>query len=83
MSTDLFASSRRRGPTIEPYRELYPALEFKLDVEEDWDRELMERLAATDRVRVLDLKAYYRNTASISRPIPTSTAWWSSPFRTS
>ena len=29
-----------------------PALEFKLDVEKDWDRALMERLAATDRVRV-------------------------------
>jgi hypothetical protein len=48
---------------IEPYRALDPALEFKLDVEDDWDRELMERLAATDRVRVLDLKAYYRGTA--------------------
>jgi hypothetical protein len=48
---------------VAPYLELYPELEYKLDVEEDWDRELMRRLAATDRVRVLDLKAYYRNTA--------------------
>ena len=48
---------------IEPYRKLDPALEFKLDVEDDWDRELMQRLAATDRVRVLDLKAYYRGTS--------------------
>jgi hypothetical protein len=53
-----------------PYRELYPALEFKLDVEEDWDRALMERLAATDRVRVLDLKAYYRNTGVDLAPDP-------------
>jgi hypothetical protein len=45
------------------WRELYPELEFKLDVEASWDRELMERLARTDRVRVLDLKAYYRGTS--------------------
>jgi hypothetical protein len=39
-----------------------PELELKLDPENDWDRPLMERLAATDRVRVLDLKAYYSGT---------------------
>jgi hypothetical protein len=39
-----------------------PQLELKLDPENDWDRPLMERLAATDRVRVLDLKAYYTGT---------------------
>jgi len=55
---------------IWPYRELNPALEFKLDVAEDWDRALMERLAATDRVRVLDLKAYYRNTSVDLAPDP-------------
>jgi hypothetical protein len=55
---------------IDPYRELDPALEFKLDVAEDWDRALMERLAAIDRVRVLDLKAYYRNTSVDLAPDP-------------
>jgi hypothetical protein len=55
---------------IEPYRELYPDLEFKLDVAEDWDRALMERLAATDRVRVLDLKAFYRGTSVDLAPDP-------------
>ena len=55
---------------IESYRELYPELEFKLDVGEDWDRALMERLAATDRVRVLDLKAYYRGTSVDLAPDP-------------
>jgi hypothetical protein len=39
-----------------------PALELKLDPENDWDRPLMERLAATGRVRVLDFKAYYVGT---------------------
>ena len=31
---------------IEPYLELYPELEFKLDVGEEWDRPLMQKLAA-------------------------------------
>jgi hypothetical protein len=55
---------------IEPYRALDPELEFKLDVEKDWDRPLMERLAATGRVRVLDLKAYYRGTSVDLLPDP-------------
>ena len=55
---------------IEPWLELYPDMEFKLDVEEDWDRPLMERLAALDRVRVLDLKAYYRGTSVDLAPDP-------------
>jgi L-alanine-DL-glutamate epimerase-like enolase superfamily enzyme len=48
---------------IHPWLRVYPAMEFKLDVEEDWDRALMEKLAALDRVRVVDLKAYYRGTS--------------------
>ena len=48
----------------------YPELELKLDPEPDWVREFMERLAATGRVRVLDLKAYYRGTAVDVEPDP-------------
>ncbi|HWX08802.1 MAG TPA: hypothetical protein VNY33_02395 [Gaiellaceae bacterium] len=55
---------------IEPYLELNTALEFKLDVGEDWDRDLMRRLAAYDRVRVVDLKAYYRGTTVDLAPDP-------------
>ncbi|HEX3224773.1 MAG TPA: hypothetical protein VHQ89_01655 [Gaiellaceae bacterium] len=55
-----FVASTRAD--IAPYRELDPALEFKLDVDEAWDAALMERLAATDRIRVLDFKAYYHGT---------------------
>ena len=55
-----FVASTRAN--IEPYRSFYPDLEFKLDVDKDWDDALMQSLAATDRVRVLDLKAYYRGT---------------------
>jgi L-alanine-DL-glutamate epimerase-like enolase superfamily enzyme len=39
-----------------------PTLEFKLDPEPSWDAGTIARLAATGRVRVLDLKAYYRGT---------------------
>jgi hypothetical protein len=55
---------------IEPYLELYPDLEFKLDAGEDWDRSLMQRLASYDRVRVIDLKAYYRGTSVDLAPDP-------------
>jgi hypothetical protein len=63
-----FVASTRAD--IEPYRAANPELEFKLDPEADWDRALMERLAATGRVRVLDLKAYYRGTGVDLLPDP-------------
>ena len=47
-----------------------PDLELKLDPDNDWDRVLMERLAATDRVRVLDFKAYYTGTPVDVAPDP-------------
>jgi len=47
-----------------------PELELKLDPENDWERDFMERLAATGRVRVLDLKAYYRGTVVDVEPDP-------------
>ncbi|HET7571286.1 MAG TPA: hypothetical protein VFJ77_01310 [Gaiellaceae bacterium] len=55
---------------VEPWLEVAPALEFKLDVEADWTRELMARLHALDRVRVVDLKAYYRGTSVDLAPAP-------------
>ena len=47
-----------------------PELELKLDPDNDWGRPFMERLAATGRVRVLDLKAYYRGTVVDLEPDP-------------
>jgi hypothetical protein len=47
-----------------------PDLELKLDPDNDWERPFMERLAATGRVRVLDLKAYYRGTPVDVEPDP-------------
>lgn len=47
-----------------------PELELKLDPENAWERPFMQRLAATNRVRVLDLKAYYRGTPVDVEPDP-------------
>jgi L-alanine-DL-glutamate epimerase-like enolase superfamily enzyme len=48
---------------VEGWMAADPALEFKLDPEPgSWDATHMQRLAATGRVRVLDLKAYYTGT---------------------
>ncbi len=63
-----FVVSTRAEP--ERWLEVAPQLEFKLDAEEDWDRELLARLRALDRVRVVDLKAYYRGTSVDLAPDP-------------
>jgi hypothetical protein len=63
-----FVASTRTD--VEPWLALDPALEFKLDAGEDWDDELVRRLAALDRVRVVDLKAYYRGTSVDLVPDP-------------
>ena len=64
-----FVVSTRRDPFA--WLRHSPQLELKLDPENDWDRPLMERLAAADRVRVLDLKAYYTGTPVDVVPDPT------------
>jgi hypothetical protein len=63
-----FAVSTRAAP--ESWLEVAPELEFKLDAEKDWDRELLVRLRELDRVRVVDLKAYYRGTSVDLAPDP-------------
>jgi L-alanine-DL-glutamate epimerase-like enolase superfamily enzyme len=44
---------------IDGWLEVAPELEFKLDASADWTRELIERLAGTDRVRVGEFIAFY------------------------
>jgi hypothetical protein len=63
-----FVVSTRQDPF--PWLQHYPNLELKLDPENDWDRPLLERLAATGRVRVLDFKAYYKGTVVDTVPDP-------------
>jgi L-alanine-DL-glutamate epimerase-like enolase superfamily enzyme len=45
-----------------PWLDLYPQLELKLDPTSNWSREHMQAIAATGRVRILDLKGQYRGT---------------------
>ena len=49
-----------RVANVEPWLELYPALEFKLDPDTDWTDEIVARVAATGRVQTLDFKGVYR-----------------------
>ena len=47
---------------IRPWLDVYPDLEFKLDPVSAWSDEHMNEVAATGRVRVLDLKGQYEGT---------------------
>jgi L-alanine-DL-glutamate epimerase-like enolase superfamily enzyme len=47
---------------IRPWLDLYPQLELKLDPTNEWSDEHIRELAATGRVRVLDLKGQYHGT---------------------
>lgn len=40
----------------------HPSLRFKLDPENDWDADLIARIAEIAEVRILDLKGHYRGT---------------------
>jgi hypothetical protein len=53
---------------IRPWLEVNPSLEFKLDPTGEWTRELIEELAGTDRVRVVDFKSYYEGDWMGPRP---------------
>ena len=63
-----FVVSTRSEP--DRWLEVAPALEFKLDAETEWDRPLLQHLRELDRVRVIDLKAYYRGTSVDLTPDP-------------
>ena len=47
---------------IDRYLAVEPTLEFKIDPTSEWTRALIDELAATGRIRVTDLKGYYRGT---------------------
>jgi hypothetical protein len=63
-----FVVSTRSAP--DAWLAVAPDLEFKLDAETDWDRPLLQHLRELDRVRVVDLKAYYRGTSVDLAPDP-------------
>ncbi|HEY7398760.1 MAG TPA: hypothetical protein VH538_10685 [Gaiellaceae bacterium] len=49
-----------RVANVEPWLELYPELRFKLDPDENWADDLIERLARAECVETLDFKGVYR-----------------------
>lgn len=55
---------------IEPWLEIDPELEFKLDPTPDWTPERMREAAASGRVRALDFKGYYTGTEVETPPDP-------------
>ncbi|WP_306053023.1 enolase-like domain-containing protein [Natronococcus wangiae] len=62
-----FVASTRLGEEpstdrVEDLLEAVPALEFKLDPTPEWKAPLVRELAATDAVRILDLKGQYHGT---------------------
>jgi len=62
VSTRLDTDGEPSADRVHGWLDVDPALEFKLDPTGDWSPALLDELAATDRVRVLDLKSYYEGT---------------------
>lgn len=58
------------GERVADWLDRNPALEFKLDPTSDWSADVVERLAATDAVRILDLKGQYHGTMVDQPPDP-------------
>jgi hypothetical protein len=63
-----FVVSTRADP--DEWLAVDPRLEFKLDAETEWDRPFLRHLRELGRIRVVDLKAYYRGTSVDLAPDP-------------
>ena len=59
-----FCMSTRQD--VRAWLDLAPGLEFKLDPEQAWDDAYLDWMAASGRVRVLDLKAHYPAATGVS-----------------
>lgn len=55
---------------VEALLDRYPETEFKLDPTADWTDDIVADLAATDAVRILDLKGRYEGTDVDQKPDP-------------
>ena len=49
-----------RVANVQAWLELYPQLQFKLDPDQDWTDDVVERVAAPGAVQTLDFKGVYR-----------------------
>ena len=73
-----FALSTRLD--VRPWLKVDPELEFKLAPTPEWDAVLVERVAASGRVRVLDFKAFYEGSAVENPPDPVQYAMVAKAF---
>ena len=55
---------------ITPWLAVDPTLEFKLDPTPEWDADIVARIAATGRVRVIDFKSFYEGSPVDNPPDP-------------
>ena len=62
VSTRLDTDGEPSADRIHEWLDVDPEMEFKLDPTDAWTTALLDDLAATDRVRILDLKSYYEGT---------------------
>ncbi|WP_123536786.1 enolase-like domain-containing protein [Halosimplex salinum] len=62
VSTRLDTEGDPSADRIHRWLDVDPEMEFKLDPTAAWTPDLMDELAATDSVRILDLKSYYEGT---------------------
>ncbi|MFB6139666.1 MAG: hypothetical protein ABEJ26_04440 [Halosimplex sp.] len=62
VSTRLDTEGEPTADRVRRWLDVDPAMEFKLDPTAEWTPELLEDLAATDSVRILDLKSYHEGT---------------------
>ncbi|SFK79384.1 hypothetical protein SAMN04487950_1120 [Halogranum rubrum] len=72
---DFVVSTRLGEPPstdrVEALLDQYPETELKLDPTSEWTEEIVEALAETDAVRILDLKGQYEGTDVDQDPDPT------------
>jgi|GEM_PF-51661 len=70
VSTRLDTGDAPSADRVEKWLAVDPTLAFKLDPTPAWSDDLLDALAATDSVRILDFKAYYEGTDVDQAPDP-------------
>jgi len=65
-----FVVSASAVAPVDSWLDLYPDMELKLDANAEWDADRIARLAATGRVRVVDMKCHYEGDWVGRRPTP-------------
>jgi hypothetical protein len=70
VSTRLDTGGDPTADRVRDWLAVDPTLEFKLDPTSEWGRGLVDELATTGQVRILDFKNYYEGTEVDAKPDP-------------